>query len=133
MSCPLTGPDLASRGNDALPGLPVSLAVDTKDEPDTREGSPPAMLHGRVTVGNLTAGKTYELYRYHGTAALPIDGSKTCPKVACTKVAFTATAATHVHNDPRPIISSTAVYYRAFAAAGEGSTANEQDDGKYIL
>ena len=101
-------------------GLPTSLAVDKQEEPDTREAAPPALLHGTVTISNLTKGEKYVLYRYRGTASLPVDGS--VGKFEA-RMPFTAPGVKWVYKDPRPILSDTAVYFRTFRAEGPHSAA----------
>lgn len=95
--------------------LPVSLSTDgAVSEPDTRQGQPPAALHGTVTVSGLTSGTSYVLYRYNGTAALPLG-----PPFDVNyefKVPFVATAATWTYVDPQTFLSNTATYYVAVAA-----------------
>lgn len=99
-------------------GLPTSLQVDSQDEPDIRRGELPIRMHGVVTVSGLNAGAHYVLYRYNSTAALPTDGSVAGFE---SRVPFTATAETWVYHVPAPIVSSSATYFRVFAASARAA------------
>ena len=103
----ITGLELS--GDD---GRPVSLAVDTQEEPDPRQGQLPSKLKGTVTVSDLAPGSTYTLYRYDGTKSVPLPGPT--PRGYSSKKVFTATAATWTYTDPTVIGSDSAVYYVAF-------------------
>lgn len=103
----ITGLELS--GDD---GRPVSLAVNTQEEPDPRQGQLPSKLKGTVTVSDLVPGSTYTLYRYDGTKSVPLPGPT--PRGYSSKKVFTATAATWTYTDPTVIGSDSAVYYVAF-------------------
>lgn len=116
---------LAVKGLNVTGGLPVTLSVDRRDEPDVRGdsprgGSPPAQLHGTVNVSGLDAGKHYVLYRYAGAVHLPAGPSFEESSFE-QRTPFTAVSSSWVFRDPAPIVSSGSTYYIA-AEGGEGGT-----------
>ena len=89
--------------------LPVSIDVDISAEPDGRAGGKPVAIHANVTVHELVAGRTYTLYRYGGFNSFPASGTAGFE----SKLLFKATGAVWRYRDPRPFMSSGAVYYIA--------------------
>lgn len=87
--------------------LPVSIDVDISAEPDSRAGGKPVAIHANVTVHELVAGRTYTLYRYGGFNSFPASGTAGFE----SKLLFKATGAVWSYRDPRPFLSSGAVYY----------------------
>ena len=51
--------------------LPVSLTVDSYQEPNVRSFQKPSQLHATATVHGLKAGQAYSLYRFNSTELLP--------------------------------------------------------------
>ena len=99
--------------------FPLSRSTDgAVSEPDVRVGQPPSNLKGTVTVTGLTAGSSYFLYRYLGTAALP-SGPNNWDTGYQAKTPFTAEGESWVFADPLPFASNSAVYYVAGAQKGE--------------
>lgn len=94
---------------DSTPGMPLSLAVDRDDEPDTRSGEKPVLMKGTVTVTGLASGQKYSIYRWNSVKAA-FDYSVTPVHT------FTADSTTFVFNDPTGILSSSATYYRCIIA-----------------
>jgi len=101
---------LATKGT-----LPVSLTVDTTQEPDVRMFQKPSEVHGTVTVSGLTAGSSYVLYRFKGTENLPA-GPDFEQGSSYSRIPFNATDTTWTYADPEPFMSNTATYYVATPA-----------------
>ena len=105
---------IAIQGVRGSGSLPTSLAVDSDDEPNTRERFvKPLHMTGTITVGELTAGSSYSLYRYNSTANVPTDGTTAGYS---HKTDFVAKGPSYVYEDPVKISSDAAVYYRCFDA-----------------
>ena len=91
-------------------GLPVSLEVDSVDEPDTSVGRKPKPLIGTLTISGLSPGGLFEVWRWDSFA---------------TAFNYSAGAVVHDFNasstgltwvDPKAILSSSATYYRVLPA-----------------
>jgi len=95
---------------DTRPGLPLSLAVDRDDEPDTRSGQKPVLMQGTITITGLTPGGKYNVYRWNSVATA-FDYSLVQPQHT-----FTAQNTSYVFHDTQGILSSSATYYRCLAA-----------------
>jgi len=93
--------------------LPLSLSVDdaAHTEPDVRSGSKANLVNGTVTVSGLSAGESYQLFRYNSTANLPAQAPFAPTAQVVTN--FDASDTTWTHVDPLPFMSDTAVYYLA--------------------
>jgi len=95
--------------SDTMPGLPLSLHVDSISEPNYPLGAKPANFHGTIVVTGLEKGKQYDIFRWD-SAETAYDYAK-----ANISTTFSATDVTYTFNDPRTILSSTATYYRCLA------------------
>eukprot|EP01065_Artemidia_motanka_P050686 TRINITY_DN8726_c0_g1_i1.p2 TRINITY_DN8726_c0_g1~~TRINITY_DN8726_c0_g1_i1.p2 ORF type:complete len:338 (+),score=134.23 TRINITY_DN8726_c0_g1_i1:61-1074(+) len=95
--------------NDTRKAEKLSLDVDKQEEPDTRAGRSPGVLHGTVSISDLAAGQKYVIHRWDSTADA-FDYSKS------TQTPFTAAGTTHTWEDPKGIMSNTATYYRCVKA-----------------
>ena len=106
---------LAVTGLNITGTFPVALMTGgAVSEPDTRQGTPPSALSGSVIVSGLTAGQSYLLLRYNGTATLPAGP----PFVGyAIRTPFTASNSTWSYDDPATFLSNTATYYIAVAAS----------------
>jgi len=94
--------------------LPTSLFTSgAHGEPNVRQGQPSVPLTGTVTVGGLTSGSSYVLYRYNGTETLPSGPPFTGYQY---KTPFTATGPTWALTDPTTFDSDSAIYYIAAPA-----------------
>ena len=109
---------LAVTGVNIKGTLPVTLEVDASQEPNVRVPSTkPSLLTGTVTVAGLTKGGRYTLYRYNGTASLPLGAPFSS---AFSIASFTADdKATWTYTDPTPIPSDSATYYVAAVATDQ--------------
>lgn len=96
---------------DARDGMPLSLAVDRPDEPDTRKGEKPAPMHGTVTVTELVVGQAYDIFRWDSVETA-FDYAK-----GTNIHSFTASAESIVFDDPQSFMSDSATYYRCVLAA----------------
>ena len=86
---------------------PASLHIDPwKSEPDTRRGETPVDLQGTLTATGLTAGTSYDIYRWDavGVAFTYSDAYKSS--------SFTATNDTYVYVDAKSFPSDGTTYYR---------------------
>eukprot|EP00935_MAST-01C_sp_MAST-1C-sp1_P002294 g2294.t1 len=95
------------------PTLPVSIDVDTMEEPDSRDHQKPIRMHANITVRGLSSGSAYILYRFSGFNSFPASGTSGYE----SKVSFTAPAAgVWRYRDPKTFLSNGAVYYIATPA-----------------
>ena len=85
--------------------------MDTQEEPDPRQGQIPSKLKGTLTISGMVAGKSYTLYRYDGTAAVPTDGTHNPANVKATLTAGPNGVTTY--KDEVDIFSDSSVYYFA--------------------
>jgi hypothetical protein len=108
---------MATTGLNVTGTLKVSLAVDITAEPNVRTYQRATQIHGTATVHGLTAGKTYTIYRYASTEAVP-SGPPFAAAAAYTHT-FTAAGATYTYEDPTSFSSHSATYY----VAAEGNKA----------
>jgi hypothetical protein len=92
--------------------LPTSIDVDRIEEPDSRDHQKPVPMHANVTVREVTAGRTYILYRFSGINSFPTSGVRGYE----SKVTFTPTSDVWQYRDPRTFLSNGAVYYIAARA-----------------
>ena len=91
----------------------VALSTDgAVYEPNVRSWERASELHANLTVSGLTAGESYSLFRYDGTAALPSTVASAAA-TASRKVDFTASGSSWAHADPHTFKSDQAVYYLA--------------------
>ena len=107
---------LAVRGLaiDSRSDLPrVSLRVDITEEPNVRMLQKPIEIHGHVTVSNLEVGRTYALYRYGSTEAVPSGAP--FDTSADHSMNFTAQNEAFTYEDPNGFSSHSATYYLAVA------------------
>mmetsp|Transcript_5581 Transcript_5581/g.8362 ORF Transcript_5581/g.8362 Transcript_5581/m.8362 type:complete len:199 (+) Transcript_5581:254-850(+) len=90
---------------------PASLHVEPwLSEPDTRSGKAPEALKGKVTATELTAGSTYDIYRWDTVAqAFTYDAQ-------FKKASFTATSDTYEYTDDESFMSNGTTYYRVVLA-----------------
>jgi hypothetical protein len=93
--------------------IPVSLAVDAQEEPNTRRKQPPSRMKATVYASELTVGGKYEMCRFEGTSTLPTEDSNGCVG-ARDRVPFTATNTSWSHRALLPVLSNTATYFRVF-------------------
>ena len=105
--------ELARKGNlPTLYSMPASLHIDPwKEEPDTRSGDKPTALKGTLKVSGLTAGATYDIYRWDSV------GEAFSYRDAYKKASFTATSDSYVYTDDTSFPSNGATYYRVVRAA----------------
>lgn len=95
------------------PTMPISMTVDTLNEPDVAAGDPPGPLTATVTVSDLEVGHRYLLYRFdRGNAVVP-DSIGEYHQEADWVLAFYAPNTSFVWTDSHPILSNTSVAYRA--------------------
>merc|ERR1719352_245625 len=98
--------------DDAKPYIPASLAIEPyASEPDTRSGEKPEALKGTLTVTELTAGKTYDIYRWDSVkdAFTYSDNFK--------KTSFQAKTDKFVYVDDKSFQSDGTIYYRCVLQA----------------
>lgn len=90
--------------------LPASLHIEPwKREPDTRSGASPNQITGTLTVTELTAGSTYDIFRWDtSTDAFTYSDE-------FKKTSFQATNATFVYEDPTTFQSDGVAYYSCVA------------------
>ena len=91
--------------------VPVSLAVDITKEPDVRQYQKATAVHGTITVSGLMSGKTYSIFRYANTEAVP-EGPPFANKAEATHT-FVASNGTYTYQDPKTFSSHSATYYLA--------------------
>lgn len=91
--------------------LPAHLSVDSWTEPDTVEGKPPQPFHGTLTVEGLKEGQKYTIFRYDGFQTVPDDGLFAKGKYSSRFDFEARNGSVFVHQDRRPILSNTSVYY----------------------
>ena len=111
----------AVTGLAAGPSLPVALAVSAAAEPDTtQEGVKASMLRAKVTVGNLTAGTRYVIFRFdRGNAVVPNE-TRGYWDAADWCLGFRAVGASFLWRDPHVIVSNQTVAYRAIRDRRKG-------------
>ena len=91
--------------------MPASLRIDPwKSEPDTRSGEQPEALKGTLTVTELTAGATYDVYRWDSVAEAFTYSDK------YKRTSFTATTSSYVFADDTSFQSDGTTYYRVVRA-----------------
>lgn len=96
---------------DAKQAMPASLRIDpSRSEPDTRSGAKPDAVKGTLTVTGLTAGSSYDVYRWTTVedAFTYTDDFK--------KTTFKATDDTFVYADDESFMSNGVAYYRCVPA-----------------
>ena len=81
-----------------------------KSEPDTRSGQKPEALKGTLTATQLTAGASYDIYRWDSV------GEAFTYSEAYKRASFTATSDMHVYNDDKSFPSDGTTYYRVVLA-----------------
>ncbi len=59
--------------DDSQAALPVQIHLGTWSEPDLIAGKHPVLLDAKLTVGGLTSGRLYTLYRYNDYLDVPAD------------------------------------------------------------
>lgn len=97
---------------DSAQYVPATLAIQPYlSEPDTRSGEAPEALKGTLTVSELSAGSSYDIYRWDTVddAFTYSDGFK--------KTSFQATSDTFVYVDDQSFMSNGTTYYRCVPAA----------------
>lgn len=98
---------------DEQDGLPLSMKVHPRDEPDTRTGHPPTQVTATLTASGLTEGAKYDIYRWGSVKEAFTYNDK-------YKInTFTATSDTFVFKDPHTFSSDSATYYRCVKASGD--------------
>jgi len=106
----------AAKGFDASDGrretaMPASLRIQPWErEPDTRSGEKPTALQGTLTATALTAGASYDVYRWDSVKEAFTYSA------AYKKASFTATSDTHVYTDDASFESDGTTYYRVVKA-----------------
>jgi len=92
--------------------MPVTLSISPyASEPYTRGGETPIDITGTLTISSLTAGSTYDIYRWDSAEDAFVY--TTANKIET----FTATEETHTFKDPNTFLSSSATYYRCVPAS----------------
>lgn len=91
-------------------GFPLSLSVDPASEPDLPAGEAPLGLTATLTIQGLTAGLTYQIYRWDSVVAAFDYNS---PEK--TVYLLTAPNSTAVYTDPKAVPSNGTTYYRCTA------------------
>jgi len=95
--------------NDKREGMPASLKLDPfLSEPDTRSGKKPNTIQGTLTVTSLTAGVSYDIYRWD-TVKEAFTYSDVYKK---TSFKYTGTNGTYVYTDDASFPSDGTTYYR---------------------
>jgi len=92
---------------DDVEALPLSLSINpSQREPDIAEHEQPNQITGTLTVEGLSAGETYDIYRWdNAEEAFTYNDSY---KIT----SFEAAADTFVFEDPKTFSSYSATYYR---------------------
>ena len=95
--------------NDEKEGLPLSLAVDDPEEPNTREGQKPKPLHATVSVSGISEGGKYTIYRWND-----VDSAFDVSKASSSHNFVGGANAEYVYKDPSTILSNSTTYYRCY-------------------
>lgn len=99
---------------DEKQGMPASLQINPSlREPDTRSHAKPDAVKGTLTVTELTAGSSYDIYRW--------DSSEDAFTYSTNfkKTTFKATSDTFVYADDKSFLSNGVAYYRCVPQAAE--------------
>ena len=70
--------------------LPLSLYVNSTEEPNIRQHKPPSLLQGQIVLSGLTEGANYVVYRWDDYNTFPRNGDYE-KSVYTSKFQFTAT------------------------------------------
>merc|ERR1712194_616067 len=106
------------------PSLPLSLAVDSFDEPDFPwKSEAPIQLTGTVTIRGLEMGRSYTLLRWDDFRKVPVDGAYLTSSYD-QKYTFDASGTSHTFVDPNTFINSGSTYYRCVKNAAEATSAD---------
>jgi len=94
--------------------LPLSLSLDPwQSEPDTRTGSKPNEITGKLSIKGLTTGTTYDIYRWN-------DVKEAFTYTDNYKIkTFEASGDVFVYTDPKNFSSASATYYSCVKASGD--------------
>ena len=90
--------------------LPLTLRVNTTDEPDVRSGEAPVLLQGTLSLSGLQTGVSYAIYRWDSYEAFPTAGAYANSSYA-QRYAFSAQSETFEMIDDNLFLSDSSVVY----------------------
>jgi len=91
--------------------LPLSLYVNSTEEPNIRQHKPPSLLQGQIIVSGLTEGVSYSVYRWDDYTSFPRNGEyENSPFTS--KFEFVATEKSYEYFDETLFLSSGSVIFR---------------------
>jgi hypothetical protein len=89
---------------------PVSLSVDSWEEPNVSKGEKPKILHASVSVSRLSTGKKYLLLKYTDVSRIPKSNFAAKKRMADQVTSFTASASAMTFQNS--FLSDTLAAYR---------------------